>query len=191
MTPIELLYEERPATLPAAAGAALRRRAGTSAPVRLCQLCRLARRSGHVATGGRVGQTISGGSEADRLVMALLRAPADAVLIGAGTFRRAPGHRWHAETIFPELAAYFAAIRAGRPPPPLVVVTESGAIDLSQPALEDAIVVTTSAGEARLRGRLPASTRLIVGAISLRRSPNATARAGLRRDSYRRVGRRW
>src|SRR5438128_1967001 len=37
------------------------------------------------------GHIISGGSEADRFVMGVLRACADAVLIGAGTFRKAPG----------------------------------------------------------------------------------------------------
>jgi hypothetical protein len=36
-------------------------------------------------------QMISGQSEADRFVMGLLRACADAVLIGAGTLRAAPG----------------------------------------------------------------------------------------------------
>src|ERR1700687_4361458 len=50
---------------------------------------------------------ISQKSEAARLVRALLRACAEAVLIGAGTFRAAPGHVWDAEHIFPVRAREF------------------------------------------------------------------------------------
>src|SRR5512141_2287638 len=39
-------------------------------------------------------QMISGKSEADRFVMGLLRACADAVMIGAGTLRAAPASLW-------------------------------------------------------------------------------------------------
>jgi riboflavin biosynthesis pyrimidine reductase len=118
------------------------------------------------------GQIISQDSEADRFVMGLLRTCADAVLIGAGTFRKSPGSLWHAEAIFPKAAALFAeARRAMRksPRPPLVLVTGSGAVDIG-PALEDGIVVTTSAGAAALRSRVPGSTRVLAmesGAIRL------------------------
>jgi len=40
------------------------------------------------------GSAISGDDPADRFVMGLLRACADIVLIGAGTLRATPGHRW-------------------------------------------------------------------------------------------------
>lgn len=115
--------------------------------------------------GGESGRIVSGGSEADRFVMALLRASADAVLIGAGTFRRAAGDRWHSDSAFPEAGDLFASLRARlglRPQPLLVVVTASGKIDTAQPALGDALIVTTPAGEAALRGNLRAEARVAV-----------------------------
>jgi riboflavin biosynthesis pyrimidine reductase len=111
------------------------------------------------------GHVISGDSAADRFVMGLLRACADAVLVGAGNFRHAPGHRWDAATIAPAAATAFAELRARLglgPRPPLVLVTASGAIDPTQPALDDAWIATTAAGAARLRDRLPAGARLLV-----------------------------
>lgn len=111
------------------------------------------------------GSVISGRNEADRFLMGLLRACADAVLLGAGTLRATPGHRWTPEHIYPDLAAGFAALRAGlrrKPEPRLVVLTDSGDIDLSHPAIvSGATIVTTSAGAAVLRDRLPASCEVI------------------------------
>lgn len=115
--------------------------------------------------GGLSGQVISGNSKPDRFVMALLRASADAVLIGAGVFRSVSANLWHAETVYPESAHLFAELRRQlglRPHPLLVVVTASGHIDVSQPGLRDALVVTTPAGEARLGGTLPPGARLAV-----------------------------
>ena len=105
------------------------------------------------------GSTISGRNRADRFLMGLLRACADAVLLGAGTLRATPGHQWTAEHIFPDMGTSFAALRRklGRQPRPrLVLVTSSGDIDASHPAVAaGATVVTTSTGAARLRGLLP------------------------------------
>jgi riboflavin biosynthesis pyrimidine reductase len=115
---------------------------------------------------GESGAIVSGHSESDRFVMGLLRAVADAVLIGAGTFRAGAGDRWLAEAAYPEAAADFAELRASlglRPRPLLVVVTGSGDIDVAQPALADALILTTPSGEDRLRGRLPAGARALVG----------------------------
>jgi len=111
------------------------------------------------------GHIISGGNEADRFVMGLLRASVDAVLIGATTFRKDRGHVWLPESIYPEAGALFADLRAqlGLPARPiLVVVTASGRIDTGQTALHDTLVVTSSVGEVRLRERLPPGARLIV-----------------------------
>jgi riboflavin biosynthesis pyrimidine reductase len=124
---------------------------------------------GVVALGGEgeSGQRVSGGSEPDRFVMGLLRATADAVLIGASTFRKIARALWHAYSIYPAAGALFAELRARlglRPHPLLVVVTASGAIDPRQPALHDALIVTTPAGEARLRGTLPAGARIVAPA---------------------------
>ncbi|HYZ88675.1 MAG TPA: dihydrofolate reductase family protein [Myxococcales bacterium] len=131
------------------------------------------------------GHIISGGSEADRFVMGLLRACADAVLLGAGTFRKAAGHLWHAEAIYPPAASQFAEFRRRlglRRQPPLVVVSATGEIDAAQPALRDAIVVTTAAGEARLKGRVPPTTRFVSGPIRL-----ASVLELLRAEGHRRI----
>ena len=90
---------------------------------------------------------ISGGA-ADRFVMALLRAVADAVVVGAGTVREHDGP-WTAEKAFPPGAEILSRLRAGisaSESPTLVVVTASGELPAEHPALADAIVVTTSAG---------------------------------------------
>ena len=97
--------------------------------------------------------------------MGLLRACADAVLVGAGTLRATPGHRWTAEHIFPDLAAEFGQLRRnlGRTAEPrLVLLTASGDIDLSHPAVAaGATVLTTTARASSLEGRLPAGCDVI------------------------------
>lgn len=107
------------------------------------------------------GSIISGRNQADRFLMGLLRACADAVLLGAGTLRATPGHHWTPEHIHQPSAAGFADLRArlGRKPQPrLVLFTSSGKVDISHPAIVDgATIVTTEAGAANLRGHLPAS----------------------------------
>jgi riboflavin biosynthesis pyrimidine reductase len=114
---------------------------------------------------GESGGVVSGNSEPDRFVMGLLRAAADAVLIGAGTFRAGAGELWHPESAFPEAREQFVELRAQlglRPHPLLVVVTASGNIDVTQAALGDGLVVTTAQGEARMRGKLPSGARMVV-----------------------------
>jgi riboflavin biosynthesis pyrimidine reductase len=110
-------------------------------------------------------QMISGRSEADRFVMGLLRASADAVLIGAGTMRAAPGSLWTPAYIFPEAAGEFGELRRrlGRSGEPrLVVLTGRGDVDPHHPALESgALVLTTSVGAATLGGRIPRSCTVV------------------------------
>jgi riboflavin biosynthesis pyrimidine reductase len=111
------------------------------------------------------GSTISGKYPADRFLMGLLRACADAVLIGAGTLRATPGHLWTPAHVYPELATEFLALRSalGRTTEPqLVVVTASGEIDASHPAIaKGAIVLTTANGAKALGNRLPKSCDVI------------------------------
>ena len=105
------------------------------------------------------GGEISGFNPHDRMVMGLLRATADAVVIGAGTLRASsPDHVWTAEYIYPPLADAYRELRAalGKPEPPLnVVVTGSGDIDLDRCLFRSAavpsLIVTTAAGARRLR----------------------------------------
>jgi riboflavin biosynthesis pyrimidine reductase len=112
------------------------------------------------------GSLIGLRSSADRFVVALLRAFADAVLIGAGTLRDAPGHRWVPGAIYPELADAFGELRlrlGGPSEPKLVVLTRSGRLDAGHPALrEGALVLTTPAGAERLRPSLDASYTIAV-----------------------------
>lgn len=115
--------------------------------------------------GGRdSGRVVSGDNEPDRFIMGLLRAAADAVLIGAGTFRKTEGDCFP-ETAYPAAGGLFAELRKQlglRPHPLLVVVTASGNIDPAQPALRDSLVITTPHGEGRLRGTLPGGARVAV-----------------------------
>jgi RibD domain-containing protein len=62
---------------------------------------------------------ISGGSAGDRFVMGLLRASADAVLVGAGTLMGSPRTLWTAEHAYPPAAELYAELRRrrGRPLP--------------------------------------------------------------------------
>jgi len=111
------------------------------------------------------GREISGFNQHDRLVMGILRAVADAVVVGAGTLRAVPHHLWTAEHVYPALADAFAHVRAtiGKPGPPLnVVVTARGEIDLELPVFASgqvpALIVTTEQGSRRLGDRpLPRS----------------------------------
>ncbi len=112
---------------------------------------------GVVAIGGLgpSSSVISGRDPGDRFVMALLRAAADVVLVGAGTFRD-HGGPWTAAASFPDAEDAFAELRRreGRSPePPLAVVTASGAVEPKEDgSLEGAIVLTTEKGAGALEG---------------------------------------
>lgn len=97
--------------------------------------------------------------------MALLRACADAVVIGAGTMRATPGHLWMPAHVSPDLAASFAELRAtlGRSPEPrLVVITTGSDLGLKHPALvKGATLLTTKAGADRIGDGLPASCEMV------------------------------
>lgn len=104
------------------------------------------------------GARISGGNEQDRALMGMLRAVADAVIIGAGNLRAEGEHVWTAERVCPALAEPYARLRAalGMTSPPLqVIVTGSGDVDLGRPVFSAApsLVVTTAAGAARLQAQ--------------------------------------
>ncbi|HMO59275.1 MAG TPA: dihydrofolate reductase family protein [Roseiflexaceae bacterium] len=109
------------------------------------------------------GGDISGFSAPDRWVMALLRAGADAILMGEGTLHSEPDHLWTSAFIFPDDAAAFAELRSylGHRPQPLhVFLSLEGRLDpaaavFAQPDIQ-VVIATTEAGrreaEARLRG---------------------------------------
>ena len=109
-------------------------------------------------------QMIGGNSRPDRFAMALLRAFADAVLVGAATMRAAPDSLWTPGYIFPDCATDFSELRdrLGRDAEPrLVVLTSSGALEPRHPALETGALVITTEGSARLGTRLPPSSKVV------------------------------
>jgi len=118
--------------------------------------------------GHKSGGDISGFSAQDRMVMGLLRAVADAVVVGAGTLAVDRNHLWTAEDIFPGFAEEYRVLRAalGKRGPPLnAVVSGSGRLDLRLPLFASgkvpALIVTTAAGARELRKqRVPDSVEI-------------------------------
>lgn len=111
------------------------------------------------APGQSGGDQISGRNPHDHLVMGLLRAAADAVIVGAGTLREAPGHIWTAGHICPAFAEGYRKLRTalGTIGPPLnVIVTAGGDIDPSLRVFQSGevpvLIVTTTAGSRHLHG---------------------------------------
>jgi riboflavin biosynthesis pyrimidine reductase len=103
-------------------------------------------------------------SEADRFVLALVRACSDAVVVGSGTLLASPKGTWRVDRAYPAAAEALAELRArrGRPEQPLVVVVTTGAsLDPAHPVLEaGALVLTTEEAAARLRASLPAAAEV-------------------------------
>ena len=82
---------------------------------------------------------ISGGNDADRLVMGLLRAVADVILIGAGTLHGSPRGSWTPERAFAPSAGAFAELRRRlglSAAPELAILSGSGSLSPTHPALE-------------------------------------------------------
>ena len=123
------------------------------------------------------GGPISGEFQQDRMVMGLLRAAADAVIVGAGTVRAVRNHVWTPDYVFPQLADLYAALRAelGKEGPPLnVIVTASGRLNFDQPVFQSGevpvLIVTTPEGRDAIDGRRPPRSVQVVaidGACSL------------------------
>jgi 5-amino-6-(5-phosphoribosylamino)uracil reductase len=97
----------------------------------------------------------------DRWLMGLLRARADAVLVGGSSIEAAGNHVWTPAAVFAEDAQAFAALREqeGRAPAPLLVVlTRSGAVPEHAPSLDNpglpVLIATTSDGAGRARRTL-------------------------------------
>ena len=101
---------------------------------------------------------VADGSDDDKHLMGLLRAFADAVLIGSGTLRASPKGRWRPEGVYPAAKEAFAELRTrlGKAERATVAVVTTGAsLDVSHPVLADAVVLTTDAGAASLGDSVP------------------------------------
>jgi riboflavin biosynthesis pyrimidine reductase len=92
------------------------------------------------------------------MVMGLLRATADAVVIGAGTLHAtSPDHLWTAGYIYPPLADEFLSMRATleKPEPPVnVVVSASEDLDLERRVFQSGevpvLIITTPEAAKRI-----------------------------------------
>jgi riboflavin biosynthesis pyrimidine reductase len=91
----------------------------------------------------------------DRFIMGLLRASADAVMVGSGTLHQtAPEHVFVAGRIYPEARALYERYRSEvlrkMAPPLQVVVSGSGRVDLTRAVFRTpgirTLIVTTQAG---------------------------------------------
>lgn len=116
-------------------------------------------RDGRVSFGepGQLGGgEVSGFNTHDRWLMALLRARADAVLVGDNTLRLEPEHLWTHHYIFPEAEVPFTSLRhdEGRRPNPMqVFLSLEGDIDPNAAVFQrqdfTVLIATTSRGAAR------------------------------------------
>ena len=125
--------------------------------------------------GSSGGADISGRNQEDTFIMGLLRACADAVMIGEETFRVGTGHLWTAEFIYPKLRTEFDAFRGklGKQSrhPLMVIVSGKGTVDLDAMAFHqhdvNSVVLTTERGRESLRMRygtaLPMAVQVLPG----------------------------
>lgn len=105
------------------------------------------------------GAAISGSDAADRFIMGLLRASADAVMVGARTVHDvSPKHLWVPAFIYPAAGEAYADYRINvlhKPEHPLVVIISgSGRLELERAIFRTpevrVVVITTAAGQDEL-----------------------------------------
>lgn len=117
---------------------------------------------------GTDSSIISAHSAGDRYVMAMLRAAADVIVVGARTLEEAPGHQWTVEKLAPqsarELHEYRRVLRRPGDAAPLVIVSGSGRlaehIALTNPAVPTTVLTTNAA--APIRAEYPRVERVVV-----------------------------
>ena len=119
--------------------------------------------------GHMAGVEVSGFDAWDRWLMGLLRARADAILMGDKTLEVEPDHIWTAEFLCPEDADLFASVRGGerrRPMPLQVFLSLDGDVDPAASIFsvpEAHVVLATGAhGASRARELPPTAARLDV-----------------------------
>ena len=120
--------------------------------------------------GNSGGDAISGKNRHDHAIMGLLRAVADAVVIGSGNLAASPRHNWAPERVFPELAEEYRELRRRMnkaESPVNVIVSAKPQMDFTLPFFHSgsagALVVTTESGAALVdHGKIPEKVRVIV-----------------------------
>lgn len=122
------------------------------------------------------GSTISGSDPADRFIMGLLRASADAVIVGARTVHDvSPQSLWIPEYTYPDAKHLYAEYRVKilhKPEYPLlIVVSGSGKLELERSIFQTpgvrTVVITTSAGRDEL-ARAGATASVQIHALDAR-----------------------
>ena len=129
------------------------------------------------------GSTISGSDPADRFIMGLLRASADAIMVGAGTVHDTnPQSLWIPEYTYPDAKHLYTEYRVNvlhKPEYPLlVVVSGSGKLELERaifrtPGVRTVVMTTPAGRDALTRAgatKLP-SVQIHALDASLERSP--------------------
>ena len=131
------------------------------------------------------GGEISGRNEEDTFIMGLLRACADAVIIGEETYRVAHQHLWTADFIYPKLKDEFQSLRRSlekRTTYPLTVIASGkGNVDLNGALFKQSevksVVLTTKKGKEQIERRhgtmLPCDLQVLAGEASLQASDMA------------------
>ncbi len=176
---LELLWDATPnrsADLRGGLGPSLARRYGgelfvplrSDRPTMIANLVETLDGVASMDAGRSGGQDVSGFNPADRFVIALLRALADVIVIGAGTLRSSDTGPRTAGAAFPAAAAAFAELRAGlglTPHPSTLVVTRGGDVDWRHEAFAapdaPAVIAAPEEAVARLRSAgVPASVRI-------------------------------
>jgi riboflavin biosynthesis pyrimidine reductase len=136
------------------------------------------------------GGDISGFNGQDRMVMGLLRAVADAVIVGSGTLAADPEHLWTPQAICPELGDDYRRLAKAMVKPRAalnVIVSAEGTVNLRLPVFTSgkvaAMIITTVRGAKRLcRQRVPDTVQIDAiqgrsGEISAAEILRAVARA--------------
>ena len=109
--------------------------------------------------GQSEGAQISNSNEEDRFIMGLLRASADAIVVGSGTLQAAGPHgSWLPEAVYPAAKDLYQKYRTEvlqKPEYPLVViVTGTGGLDLTSAVFHTprtrVLILTTEQGKRRL-----------------------------------------
>lgn len=123
-------------------------------------------------------------SDADRFILALVRACSDAVVVGSGTLLASPKGTWRIDRAYPPAAEALLELRVrrGRPEQPLLtIVSAGGSLDPTHPVLEaGALVLTTDDAAPRLRASLPGATEVV--AVSDADTVDLAAAIALLRD---------
>ena len=104
-------------------------------------------------------------SEADRFVLALLRACCDAIVVGSGTLLASPKGTWRIDKAYPEAADALLELRRWRalPEQPLLAIVTTGAsLDPAHPVLErGALVLTTEDAAPMLAEAVPEASTVV------------------------------